>query len=87
MIICEKCGISRKREEKFLDLMIQVKDIKGVDESLHKHFEFEKLDGSNQLFCENCGEKTDTLMGKKIQKLPPVLTIALSRFDLDYNTF
>lgn len=47
LIICEECQLSRKREEKFLDLVIQVKGLSGVAESLNKLFEFDKLDGSN----------------------------------------
>ena len=30
LIICQQCGISRKSEERFLDLVIQVKNIKDV---------------------------------------------------------
>jgi ubiquitin C-terminal hydrolase len=87
MIICQKCGVSRKREEKFLDLVIQTKGLQGVAHSLNQMFEFDKLDGDNKLFCESCNEKTDTLKGYRIQKLPPILTIDLNRFDFDYNTF
>ena len=86
MIVCQQCGISRKSEEKFLDLVIQVKGVKGVKESLDKQFEFDRLDGTNKLFCEACMEKTDTLKGYRIQKLPPILTIDLNRFDFDYET-
>lgn len=50
-------------------------------------FEFDKLDGDNKLFCDSCNEKTDTLKGYRIEKLPPILTIDLNRFDFDYNTF
>ena len=87
MIICQQCGVSRKREEKFLDLVIQTKGVQGVTQSLNQMFEFDKLDGDNKLFCESCNEKTDTLKGYRIQKLPPILTIDLNRFDFDYNTF
>ena len=87
MIICQQCGVSRKSEEKCLDLIIQVKGINGVAESMCKLFEFDKLDGDNKLFCDNCNEKTDTLKGQKINKLPPILTVDLNRFDFDYNTF
>lgn len=87
MIICEQCGISRKSDEKFLDLVIQVKDQGGVGQSLNKLFEYDKLDGSNQLFCDNCNMKTDTLKGYRLQKLPPILTLDLNRFDFNYNTF
>jgi ubiquitin C-terminal hydrolase len=79
--------VSRKREEKFLDLMVQVKGLKGIDESLKKLFEMEEMFNNDKIFCETCNEKTDSLMGKRIAKLPPVLTLALARFDLDYNTF
>ena len=79
--------MSRKREEKFLDLVIQTKGIQGVAHSLNQMFEFDKLDGDNKLFCESCNEKTDTLKGYRIQKLPPILTIDLNRFDFDYTTF
>ena len=63
LIICQKCGVSRKREEKFLDLMLQVKGQLSVDTSLKTLFEMEKLDSDNQLFCDNCNEKTDTMKG------------------------
>lgn len=44
-------------------MIIQVKGINGVAESMCKLFEFDKLDGDNKLFCDNCNEKTDTLKG------------------------
>ena len=66
MIICQQCGVSRKRDEKFLDLVIQVKGIQGVGQSLNQMFEFEKLEGDNKLFCDNCNQKTDTLKGFRI---------------------
>lgn len=56
-------------------------------QSLNSLFEFDKLDGDNKLFCDNCNEKTDTMKGVLLQKLPPILTIDLNRFDFDYNTF
>ena len=34
MIICQQCGVSRKSEEKFLDLVIQVKGRQSVQDSL-----------------------------------------------------
>lgn len=45
----------------------------------------DKFDGSNQINCDNCNEKTDTLKGPRILKLPPVLTLCLARFDMDYE--
>ena len=40
--------------------------MEGVAHSLNKMFEFDKLDGDNKLFCEQCNEKTDTLKGYRI---------------------
>ncbi|CDW84271.1 ubiquitin carboxyl-terminal hydrolase 40 [Stylonychia lemnae] len=85
LIICQKCNTPRVREEKFLDLLVQVKNCKDICESLQKFFAFDKLDGDNQLFCDHCNEKTDTLKGQRITKLPPILTICLARFDIDYT--
>jgi ubiquitin C-terminal hydrolase len=45
------------------------------------------MDGDNQLNCDTCGTKTDSLKGIEIGKLPPVLTFNLYRFDLDYETW
>jgi ubiquitin carboxyl-terminal hydrolase 40 len=48
-------------------------------------FAMDELTEDNKLFCDNCNEKTDTLKGQRIQKLPPVLTFGLARFDIDYQ--
>lgn len=55
VLTCLQCGKSRKRPEPFLDLPLQVKGIKGVNESLQNYFGFEELDGVE---CEHCNEKT-----------------------------
>lgn len=44
----------------------------------------ETLTDDNKLFCDTCNEKTTTLKGQRIEKLPPVLTFGLARFDIDY---
>jgi ubiquitin C-terminal hydrolase len=64
--------------------------LKGVNESLNKLFEFEILDGDNKLTCESdvCkGKKSGCKKGMEIAKLPPVLTLNLYRFELDYETW
>jgi ubiquitin carboxyl-terminal hydrolase 40 len=49
-------------------------------------FEYEKFFDSNRLTCDVCNEKTDSLMGAKIQRLPPVLNFCLLRFEFDFET-
>lgn len=45
----------------------------------------EMLDDTNQLYCDFCQKKSDTLKGVKIRKFPDVLTISLNRFTFDYE--
>ena len=55
----------------------------GLEESLLELFDYVKL---SEVECDNCKEKTDSLKGIRIQKLPPLLTFCLKRFELDYET-
>lgn len=47
----------------------------------------ERFEGDNKLTCDDCNEKTDSLKGIKISRLPAVITFCLFRFELDYETF
>ena len=66
--------------------MLSVKGFKGVYESMKSYFNFETFDGDNALFCEKCDKKTPSKKGETISKLPPVLTIALNRIEMDWGT-
>ena len=46
----------------------------------------EKLEGSNQYYCDICNKKVDAYKGIKIRKFPPILTLSLSRFEYDWQT-
>lgn len=90
VVICDVCGKDRYNQQRFLDLQLYVKGLKGVEQSLEAQFEFENFTGDNKLTCESeiCqGTKTDSRKGYQIAKLPPVLTMSLQRFDLDYETW
>ncbi len=45
------------------------------------------MEGSNQVFCDQCKKNTDTVLRTAISELPNMLILSLKRFDLDYNTF
>ena len=48
------------------------------------------MDGDNKLTCDSAicqGVKTDSKKGVRIGKLPPVITLCLYRFELDYETW
>lgn len=55
--------------------------------ALENYIKPEILDGDNQYMCEKCAKKVDAEKGIKLVAGPPVLTIALNRFTLDYTTF
>ena len=55
--------------------------------ALENYIKPEVLEGDNQYNCELCATKVDAEKGIKLVAGPPVLTIALNRFTLDYNTF
>ena len=53
VITCDECKQSRVRPDRFLDLGLQVKGYKGVQESLDALFEKESFTESNQLTCDS----------------------------------
>lgn len=87
---CDQCGASRIQPERFLQLNLQVANLKGVQEALDTLFAPEYMTGDNKVTCDSevCfGQKTDSRRGIEIAKLPPVLTFCLNRFELDYQTW
>ena len=76
----------RYHKDPFLTLSIPIRGQKNVVEALKKSFEPDKLDGDNQYFCEELGEKVDAEKGSCIDRLPPLLMLHLKRFDFDYQT-
>ena len=55
--------------------------------ALENYIKPEILEGDNQYNCGECDMKVDAEKGTKLVAGPPILTIALSRFTLDYTTF
>ena len=85
-IICEECHNIREREETFSDLPLNVKGVKGVLESLCQYNNSELLEGDNKYFCENCAKKVNAKKVTKVRQFPPVLTLGLNRFEIDFQT-
>lgn len=59
----------------------------SVEMALENYIKPELLEGSNAYFCSQCEKKVTADKGIKLVKCPKILTIVLSRFTLDYNTF
>ena len=85
--ICSVCGSESAREEVFADIGLKVKGCKDLYESLDHLVKEDYLDGNNQYFCEVCNSKVNAIRLTRIQKIPPLLTFSLNRFEYDMRTY
>jgi len=46
----------------------------------------EQLDKDNKYFCEKCDKKVDAVRRVRIRRFPPILTLGLNRFEIDWTT-
>ncbi|GKB34813.1 ubiquitin carboxyl-terminal hydrolase 17-like protein, partial [Tanacetum coccineum] len=80
-IKCMKCGGKSEKNERMMDLTVEIEgDIGTLEEALKKYTSTEMLDGENKYKCSRC--KSNERAKKKLTLLeaPNVLTIALKRF-------
>lgn len=79
------------RSDAFLDLQLAVRTfgsdrpIASVLEGLRNFLQPESLDGTNQYELAP-GRKVDAWKGLRLAELPPLLTVHLKRFAIDYTT-
>lgn len=55
--------------------------------ALENYIKPEDLCGDNLYSCSGCNQKVEATKGLKIDKCPPVLSLSLNRFTLDFETF
>ncbi|KAI8805187.1 hypothetical protein BJ742DRAFT_856132 [Cladochytrium replicatum] len=77
------CEHVSEREESFFAIQCEVKNKKGVEESLQLYVEGEMLDGDNKYYCAKCAKHVDAVKRACIKSLPPTLIVHLKRFDFD----
>jgi hypothetical protein len=83
-IQCVTCGRTSERVEDFLDLCISTAGTTCLQDGLGMLFlAEEKLDASNQYYCDSCARLTDAIKRTKLRRLPPVLTVSILRFSFD----
>jgi ubiquitin carboxyl-terminal hydrolase 48 len=81
---CCGCNNISCFDSQFKDILLPIESVSSVFESLKQQFlSYEKLEKDNQIFCENCKSKNDSIRYQVIKKLPPVLNIQISRFNFD----
>jgi ubiquitin C-terminal hydrolase len=62
-----------------------VKNKKSIIEGMNTFISGDMLEGENSYFCEKCDKKVDALKRTCIKRLPRYLTIALKRFEFDFD--
>jgi len=87
---CLECGYESSRPENFLNINLTVKNEfdKIYNDSLQKALQIylkpEKLEGSNQYFCEDCNKKVDATKGTRFVKVPKLMSMIINRFSFDF---
>ena len=70
-----------------MSIDLQIRGKSSVHESLSTFCEVDLMCGDNQVNCDQCKAKRDTVLRTAISQLPNVLILSLKRFDLDFTTF
>ncbi|XP_010266094.1 PREDICTED: ubiquitin carboxyl-terminal hydrolase 17-like [Nelumbo nucifera] len=80
-IKCMKCQGKSERNERMMDLTVEIDgDIGTLEEALKKFTATEILDGENKYQCERCKSYEKAKKKLTVSEAPNVLTIALKRF-------
>nr|XP_043614870.1 ubiquitin carboxyl-terminal hydrolase 16-like [Erigeron canadensis] len=80
-IKCMKCGGKSERNERMMDLTVEIEgDIGTLEEALNKFTCTEILDGENKYKCSRCKSYERAKKKLTLLEAPNVLTIALKRF-------
>nr|KYP34246.1 Ubiquitin carboxyl-terminal hydrolase 26 [Cajanus cajan] len=80
---CSQCGRDSEASyklEDFYGLELNIKGLKGLDESLDDYLAIEELHGDNQYFCQACKTRVDATRSIKLCTLPDVLNFQLKRY-------
>ncbi len=82
---CSKCQKESSSPSAFyeLDLSLGSKSDVTLDECLAEFLHEEKLEGTDQYFCENCSSKQNATRSIRLRHLPAMLNIQLLRFVFD----
>ncbi|EFX68348.1 hypothetical protein DAPPUDRAFT_63211 [Daphnia pulex] len=85
---CSKCQKESSSPSAFyeLDLSLGSKSDVTLDECLAEFLHEEKLEGTDQYFCENCSSKQNATRSIRLRHLPAMLNIQLLRFVFDRKT-
>ncbi|QPG76157.1 hypothetical protein FOA43_003543 [Brettanomyces nanus] len=77
---CLSCESISTRDEKFLDLSIDLQQNTSIANCLKMFSQSEMLKGSDKFFCETCHSLQEAAKMIKLKKLPQILAFHLKRF-------
>lgn len=77
---CLTCESVSTRDEKFLDLSIDLQPNTSLTNCLKMFSHSEMLSGSNKFFCETCHSLQEASKTIKLKKVPKILALHLKRF-------
>ncbi|KAL6042819.1 Ubiquitin carboxyl-terminal hydrolase 47 [Balamuthia mandrillaris] len=83
---CRECGYQSSREDKYLDISLDIHNTSSLEQALDRFVTPEILSGTSQWRCSGCNNLVDAEKGLKPQTFPYVLMIQLKRFDYNWNT-
>eukprot|EP00768_Dysnectes_brevis_P001261 gnl/Dysnectes_brevis/1308_a1464_2015.p1 GENE.gnl/Dysnectes_brevis/1308_a1464_2015~~gnl/Dysnectes_brevis/1308_a1464_2015.p1 ORF type:complete len:1292 (-),score=598.81 gnl/Dysnectes_brevis/1308_a1464_2015:59-3778(-) len=84
LIDCTRCAYASRRSVKFGDLSLDVRS--DLRASLRAYITPERLEGDNAYQCSGCMRKVPADKGFQLTTLPPILTLQIKRFTLDWTT-
>ncbi|KAL9229136.1 hypothetical protein vseg_004637 [Gypsophila vaccaria] len=80
-IRCTRCHGKSERQERMMDLTVEIEgDIETLEDALRQFTGTESLDGENKYHCGRCKSYEKAKKKLNILEAPNVLTIALKRF-------
>ncbi|KAK7275836.1 hypothetical protein RIF29_16961 [Crotalaria pallida] len=80
-IQCIKCGGKSERQERMMDLTVEIEgEVATLEEALERFTSTETLDGENKYHCIRCKSYEKAKKKLTVSEAPNVLTIALKRF-------
>ncbi|AOA61543.1 Ubiquitin carboxyl-terminal hydrolase 13 [Komagataella phaffii CBS 7435] len=77
---CLACETISSRDEKFLDLSIDLTKDSSITNCLKNFSQMEMLNGSNKFYCDTCHSLQEAARTVNLKKLPKVLALHLKRF-------
>lgn len=77
---CLTCENTSQRDERFMDLSVDLEAHSSVTACLRKFSEEEMLCERNKFHCDNCGGLQEAEKRMKIKRLPRILALHLKRF-------